>query len=399
MTTTVTERVIAILNAGSSSLKFAFYREDVAEGLRRIYHGQMPSVSAIAQQGRFIVYDVEGLVVLDEACAAVDHAAALQRLLRWFDGHQHGIALLAVGHRVVHGGVEFSAPVRVDEGVLQRLQQLIPLAPLHQPHNLKAIELLRTLRPELPQVACFDTAFHRTMPELAQRYALPHQLFANGVRSYGFHGLSYEYIASVLPDYLGAVADGRVIVAHLGNGASLCAMRAGMSVATTMGFTPLDGLVMGSRCGAIDPGVLIYLLRQGMSVDALDDLLQHHSGLLGLSGISSDMRTLLASDDARAADAVEQFCYRAAREIGSLAAALGGLDAIVFTGGIGEHATRVREMICQQAQWLGVELDGAANRNNSACISTPQSKVSAWVIATDEERVIARHCYRLVTES
>lgn len=390
----MTDRVIAVLNSGSSSLKFALYRVQDDGELRRIYHGQ---IAGIATQSHFTVQDADGRLLLEESHDAFVHAKALQRLLQWLDEHRHDMALLAVGHRVVHGGAEFAVPVRVDDVVFQQLKQLIPLAPLHQPHNLKAIELLRSLRPELPQVACFDTAFHRTMPVVAQRYALPRELFEHGVRSYGFHGLSYEYIASVLPDHLGDAARGRVIVAHLGNGASMCALRNGKSVATTMGFTPLDGLVMGTRCGRVDPGVLLYLLRQGMSVDELDDLLQQRSGLLGLSGISSDMRTLVESGDEHAAEAVTQFCYRAACEIGSLAAALAGVDAIVFTGGIGQHAAAIRERICRQLQWLGVQLDDAGNRHNNACISTPQSSTSVWVIATDEEQIIARHCHRVVT--
>lgn len=391
----VTDRLIATLNAGSSSIKFALYRVAAGVALIRLYHGQ---IAGITQQCRFSVHDADGLLMLDEECSASDHAAAIQQLLQWFDEHQHGMELLAVGHRVVHGGVGFTAPVVLDNVVMAQLQQLIPLAPLHQPHNLKAIELLRQLRPDVPQIACFDTAFHRTMPIAAQRYAVPHELFDSGVRGYGFHGLSYEHIVSALPDYLGDTARGRVIVAHLGNGASMCALRDGRSVATTMGFTPLDGLVMGTRCGAIDPGVLLYLLRHGMSVDELDDMLQHRSGLLGLSGISSDMQALLASDDERAIAAVEQFCYRAAREIGSLAVALAGVDAIVFTGGIGEHAAAVREMVCQQLQWLGVELESGANRDNSSCISTPQSRISVWVMVADEEQIIARHCHALVIE-
>lgn len=382
---------IAVINAGSSSLKFALYRPDGA-ALQQLCHGQM---TEIAHRGRFTVQGVTPQFTIDEEVVLADHGAALQRLLGWLDGHDD-VRLSGVGHRVVHGGVGFAAPVVVDEDVVERLQALIPLAPLHQPHNLKAIELLRQLRPDLPQVACFDTAFHRTMPETAQRYALPPQFFDDGVRAYGFHGLSYEYIVSVMPRYLGESARGRVIVAHLGNGASMCALHDGRSVATTMGFTPLDGMPMGTRCGAIDPGVLIHLLRQGMAVDALDELLQHHSGLLGLSGISSDMRTLLSSRDRHAAEAVEQFCYRASREIGSLAAALGGVDAIIFTGGIGEHAAAVRETICHKSHWLGVALESSANQRHSSCITTTSSGVSVWVIATDEEQIIARHCHRLV---
>lgn len=385
------EQAIAVFNAGSSSLKFALFSHGGAV-LQRLWQGQ---VAAIGGEGRFTLHASDGAVVVDEITVVPDHGAALQRLLGWLDEHG-GLTLFAVGHRVVHGGAEFSAPVLVDDDLLRRLWALAPLAPLHQPHNLKAIELLRDLRPGLPQVACFDTAFHRTMPEAAQRYALPRELFERGVRGYGFHGLSYEHVAAVLPGHLGAAANGRVIVAHLGNGASICALREARSVATTMGFTPLDGLPMGTRCGAIDPGVLLYLQRQGMSVDELDDLLNHRSGLLGLSGISSDMRTLLASDDPHAESAIEQFCYRAAREIGSLVVALAGLDAIVFTGGIGEHAAPVRERICQQLRWLGVELEQKANLDNRICISAPGSSVSVWIVAADEEQIIAHHCHTLV---
>lgn len=393
----MTAQAIAVFNAGSSSLKFALYQLADSAQLSRIYHGEFAD---IARQGRFVVYDAADRVLLAEECDIADHAAALQRLLQWFEQHQGALELLAVGHRVVHGGIEFSAPVVVNADVMTQLQRLIPLAPLHQPHNLKAIEALRALRPDLLQVACFDTAFHRTMPEQAQRYALPHKLFESGVRAYGFHGLSYEYIASILPDYLDAAAAGsRVIVAHLGNGASMCALHGGKSVATTMGFTPLDGLVMGTRCGSIDPGVLLYLLRQGMSVDELEELLQQRSGLLGLSGSSSDMRTLLASSDKQAIEAVTQFCYRAVCEIGALTAVLSGIDAIVFTGGIGEHSVEIRQRICQQLQWLGVQLDETANRSNSACISSVESAVSVWVMITDEQLVIARHCHRRVMAS
>ena len=385
--------LIAVLNTGSSSVKFALYRWEGGAQLRCTYRGE---IAGIAMHGRLYVSDANGAVVLDERYDIVDHEAALNCWLQWLDEQLSGQRLLAVGHRVVHGGIEFVAPVVVNEAVLEQLKLLIPLAPLHQPHNLKAIELLRAVRPDVPQIACFDTAFHHTIPAVAQRYALPNALFEHGVRGYGFHGLSYQYISNRLPAYLGQAAGGRVIVAHLGNGASMCALHNGRSVATTMGFTPLDGLTMGTRCGAVDPGVLLYLLRQGMSIDALDELLQQHSGLLGLSGISSDMRTLLASGDKQAAVAVEQFCYRAACAVGSLVVALSGVDAIVFTGGIGEHSAVIRHRICQQLRWLGLQLSEDANRSGGACISAEGSAVAVWVIATDEQRMIADHCQRLI---
>jgi acetate kinase len=281
--------------------------------------------------------------------------------------------------------------VVVDDAVLAKLETLIPLSLLHQPHSLAGIRALQGLRPGLPQVACFDTAFHRTMPELAQRFALPAELSALGIRRYGFHGLSYEYIATVLPDYLGEVAEGRVVAAHLGNGASLCAMRGRRSVETSMSFTPLDGIPMGTRCGALDPGVLLYLMReQGMDEPALSHLLHHRSGLLGLSGLSGDVRELLHSDRPEAARALELLAYRIAQAIGGLAVVLGGLDAVVFTAGIGEHAAPVRAAICQRLDWLGLAMDNAANARHGPRISSADSRVSAWVIPTDEESVIAR---------
>jgi acetate kinase len=276
---------------------------------------------------------------------------------------------------------------------------LIPLAPLHQPHNLAAIRAVARLAPQLPQVACFDTAFHRTQPFVAQAYALPRVYASSGLRRYGFHGLSYEYIAWVLPMYDPDVATGRVIVAHLGNGASLCAMHNGQSVASTMGFSTLDGLVMGTRCGTLDPGVLLYLLDLGMNVRELEQLLYHQSGLLGVSGISSDMRTLLSSNDPHAAEAIDLFVYRIGRELGSLAAALGGLDALVLTAGIGEHSPVIRQRVCQAAAWLGVQLDEAANQRNEARISRPDSRVAVWVIPTNEELMIAQHTRRVLGES
>ena len=305
--------------------------------------------------------------------------------------------LVGVGHRVVHGGLEYSQPVRVDAAVLQALEKFVPLAPLHQPHNLAPIRLLAERAPQLPQVACFDTSFHRSNPEIAQMFALPAELHAQGIRRYGFHGLSYEYIASVLSGFDAKAAAGRTVVLHLGNGASMCAITAGKSVASTMGFTAVEGLPMGTRCGSVDPGVLLYLMDQrGMDARAIEKLIYNQSGLLGVSGISSDMRTLLASDDARAKLAVDLYLYRIRRELGSLAAALGGLDAVVFTAGIGENAAVIRERVCRDAAWLGVELDAAANSTGGPRISTPASGVSAWTIPTNEELMIARHTRALL---
>jgi acetate kinase len=296
--------------------------------------------------------------------------------------------------------MEFARPVRVDSGVLARLDRLSPLAPLHQPHNLEPIRILSELRPELPQIACFDTAFHRSQPEAAQAFALPPEITERGVRRYGFHGLSYEYIASVLPQLDAKAAAGRTIVAHLGNGSSLCAMVAGKSVASTMGFTAVDGLPMGTRCGNIDPGVILYLLDElKMDARAIEDLIYRKSGLLGVSGVSSDMRALLASSDERARFAVELFAYRIGRELGSLAAAGGGVDALVFTAGIGEHAAPIRERVCHGAGWLGIELDDAANARGGPRLDKPASKASVWVIPTNEELMIARHTRALVAGS
>jgi acetate kinase len=320
-------------------------------------------------------------------------------MFRWADEVKTSLGgepLGAVGHRVGHGGLRYVEPVRVDDTVLAELETLVPLAPLHQPHNLAPIVALRGRRPELPQVACFDTAFHRTQPAVAQAFALPREYSEQGVRRYGFHGISYEYIASELPRYDPRAAAGRVVVAHLGNGSSLCALRDGRSVATTMGFSSLDGLPMGTRCGALDPGVLLHLLNHyHLDTPALEALLYKGSGLLGVSGVSSDMRALLASTDPRAAAAVDLYVYRIGRELGSLAAALGGLDALVFTAGIGAHAAAVRARVCRDAAWLGLTPDEAANAAGGPRISRAGSTVSAWVIPTDEELMIARHTSRL----
>jgi len=298
----------------------------------------------------------------------------------------------------VHGGAEYSRPVLVDAAVFNTLEHLIPLAPLHLPHNLAAIRAVRENQPQLPQVACFDTAFHRAHPQLSDLYALPWKYYEAGVRRYGFHGLSYEYIAATLPRVAPEIADGRVIVAHLGNGASLCALRAGKSQDSTMGFSPLDGIPMGTRPGGIDPGVLLYLAGQhGMSPAALEDLLYRESGLLGLSGISNDMRMLLESREPQARLAVDYFVHYVAKEIGALAAVLGGLDALVFTAGIGENSAVIRARIVNACGWLGMTLAADANQQGGPRISAKGSAVSAWVVPTNEELMIARHTYALVT--
>jgi acetate kinase len=326
------------------------------------------------------------------------HEVLLGDLLNWLRKQPAGQRLIAVGHRVVHGGTKFHHPVVVDDRIYTALEALIPLAPLHQPHNLTPIKAIHHLFPALPQVACFDTAFHRTNPRIAQMFALPRRYDEAGVKRYGFHGLSYEYIASVLDRYLGDAPAAKVIVAHLGNGASLCALENGVSIASSMGFTALEGVPMGTRTGSIDPGVLLYLLQQQQLSSAdVERILYKESGLLGVSGISSDMRVLENSDSPDAAEAIDLFVYRIGREIGSLAAALGGLDALVFTAGIGEHSSLVRSKVCAQAAWLGITVDQAANESHGPRISTAASQTSAWVIPTNEEAQIANHTARLLS--
>jgi acetate kinase len=390
--------VILVLNAGSSSIKFSmFVVESRGQDLRLHYRG---AIDGIGSAPRFVVADPAGRRVVDHAIGgrrlrAGHHEAVLPLLHEWIASHADHSQVVAVGHRVVHGGEQFAAPVVLDDAILDQLEKLTPLAPLHQPHNLAPIRVISRIAPDVAQVACFDTAFHRTQPPMSQLYALPRDLSATGIRRYGFHGLSYEYIASVLPGIVGEAARGRVVAAHLGNGCSMCAMRDGKSVATTMGFTALEGLPMGTRSGAIDPGVILHLLTErGMSIADVSDLLYHRSGLLGLSGISNDMRTLLASNAREAADTVDLFVYRITRELGSLAAALGGLDLLVFTAGIGEHAAPVRARVCDSAAWLGIRLDAAANLAGGPKISTADSPVSVWVVPTNEELMIARHTLR-----
>ncbi|WP_213959288.1 acetate/propionate family kinase [Variovorax sp. dw_954] len=383
--------VILVLNAGSSSIKFSAFATHGRE-LERVMRGQ---IEGLFTAPRFVAKDGDGKEIGARAWGEgveLGHAGAIGFLADFLREHGDGYTLSAVGHRVVHGGLAFSQAVRVTPEAITALAALIPLAPLHQPHNLKAIEIVAQQRPDLPQVACFDTGFHRAQPEAAQAFALPASITNLGVRRYGFHGLSYEYVASVLPQFDPRAATGRTIVAHLGNGASMCAMAAGRSLASTMGFTAVDGLPMGTRSGTLDPGVVLYLIDElRMDARAVEDLIYKQSGLLGVSGLSSDMRVLLASDDERARFAVDLFVYRIGRELGSLAAAAQGIDALVFTAGIGEHAVSLRERVCRDAAWLGLELDPAANLRGGPCISAPSSKVSAWVIPTNEELMIARH--------
>jgi acetate kinase len=394
--TNAVKRAILIINAGSSSIKFAVYHVTRAGQLDAGPHGEL---DGIGTRPHLLIRDANDAVLVDaEPAAGADHRGAIAEIGNWMRGHTDATDLIAVGHRVVHGGEEFAEPVRMTSEVLAALERLVPLAPLHQPHNLAPIRAFAESTPELPQVACFDTAFHRTQPAVAQAFALPHELADRGVRRYGFHGLSYEYIASALPRIAPEIATGRVVVAHLGNGASMCALRDGRSVATTMSFTTLDGLPMGTRPGTLDPGVLLYLMDQHhMDARAIEDLLYHRSGLLGVSGLSSDMRTLLASDAPRARAAIELFVYRIGRELGSLAAALGGLDALVFTAGIGENAHEIRARICRDAAWLGIQLDTTANGTGGPRISLPTSTASAWVVPTNENLMIARHTLRLVS--
>ena len=391
-------RLILVLNAGSSSIKFTVFRKSANPGKDDLLSdGQ---VSVIGGQAHFLARDATNQPLVDKHLENhAGHETALAAILQWMTQQYAGQELYAAGHRVVHGGSRYSTPVLIDAAVMRELQRLVPLAPLHQPHHIAAIEALQRLHPALPQVACFDTAFHHAQTPLVTNYALPRALSVEGIRRYGFHGLSYEYIAGALPSIVGSeISAGKVIVAHLGAGASMCAMQNGRSVATTMGFTALDGLPMSRRCGALDPGVVLYLMQEkGLSADAISKMLYNESGLYGVSGgFSDDMQALLASDDAFAAEAVDMFVYRIGRELGSLAAAMGGMDALIFTAGIGEHSTEIRRRICLGAGWLGIELDADSNHHGDHCISTAQSMASAWIIPTNEDLMIARHTRQIM---
>jgi acetate kinase len=387
----VTADFALVLNAGSSSLKFCVFRRRDGTRWELDAKGQ---IEGIGTSPRLSVKDGGGARMADESLdtEVSDGRMAVDSLAAWLQSKYRGGKVLAVGHRVVHGGAHFAGPTIVDRQVLAQLHQLIPLAPLHQPYNLAAIEEVFERLPGVPQVACFDTSFHCGHSAVVALVPLPRDLCKSGLRRYGFHGLSYEYIASVLPEVAPEIARGRVIVAHLGSGASLCALREGKSVDSTLGFTALDGLCMGTRPGALDPGVVLYLFQGlGLSVKEVEAMLYKKSGLLGISSISNDMRDLLATTEPEARLAVDYFVFRAAKEIGALAAVLGGIDGLVFTAGIGENSPEIRQRICESAAWLGLKLDAEANTNKAPRISTPQSKVSTWVIPTNEEIMIARH--------
>ena len=393
--------VSLVLNAGSSSIKFQLFEAGGVDEPRRIYRGLF---DGLGSSPHFVVRSQAGEIAGEMRWGEAEpfgHEKALAHLAGWIRENRGDYRLEAVGHRVVHGGVSFATPVLIDRHVLKELEQLVPLAPLHQPHNLAPIRILQERFPDLPQIACFDTAFHRNQPDLAQRFALPRSMTEAGVRRYGFHGLSYAYIASVLSHYDAGLASGRIVVAHLGNGASLCALNKGTSVATTMGFSALDGLPMGTRCGTIDAGVVFYMLREmKLSPEEAERFLYTKCGLLGVSGISNDMRTLrsLAANDPKARQAIDLFVYRIGREMGSLVAALGGIDALAFTGGIGENDPATRAEVLRSAAWAGFALDEAANAKGGPRISHGAGP-SAWVIPTDEEVMIARAVRDLLSKT
>jgi acetate kinase len=388
---------IAVINGGSSSIKFSIFLCGEGEELQLLCSGQTEGIGVAPT---FEVKDAKKNLMSEkrwENSPEIDHEYLMDHIIRWARENFKDIRLDAVGHRVVHGGRLYSAPVVVNESVVKALEQFIPLAPLHQPHNLGPIRAIAKRNPSVVQAACFDTAFHTTNPAVAQTFALPRSLTEEGVRRYGFHGLSYEYISKKFKEIAPDISRGRVVVAHLGSGASMCAMQDGKSIASTLGFCALDGLPMGTRTGVLDPGVILFLLQEkGMSPSEIETMLYKKSGLLGVSGISNDMRVLLKSDDPKAREAVDLFVYRINRELGSLMAALGGLDALVFTAGIGEHSAEIRERVCTAAAWTGLRLNPEANRNKAVCISTADSPISAWVIPTNEELMIATHTRNLI---
>ncbi len=393
--------VLLVVNAGSSSIKFSVFGVGEPE-LELVCRGE---VAGIGTAPRFRVRDASAQVLVDDQWDPLPrgegHLRAIARIGAWLRSEFADANLLGIGHRVVHGGPDYSAAVLVDDEVLETLTALVPLAPLHQPHSLAGISAARQTRPDLPQVACFDTAFHRGHPKRADRFALPEAFYEEGIRRYGFHGLSYEYIARQLEHMAPEIARGRIVVAHLGSGASMCALHQGMSMDSTMGFTGLDGLPMGTRCGNLDPGVVLHLIRQkGMSPDEVETLLYHDAGMRAISGLSNDMRVLLESNAPGAAEAIDYFVYRIGRELGALAAVLGGLDGVVFTAGIGEKSPVIRARVCEDAAWLGIELDPSANNAGGPRITKPGGRgPSAWVIPTDEERMIALHTLAVLNDS
>ena len=390
------ETYVLVLNAGSSSLKFSVFEQNDGAAWQVGSRGQ---VEGIGTSPRLSVKNDRGETLIDQKLESSvrDGRAAIDILSGWLRTTYRDGRILGVGHRVVHGGPRFSSPVVVTREILAELKALTPLAPLHQPHNLAPIETIFERLPDTPQVACFDTGFHRGHAEVARLVPLPRELCRDGVERYGFHGISYEYVASILPQAAPEIAEGKVIVAHLGSGASLCALKNRRSIETTMGFTALDGLCMGTRPGALDPGIVLYLFQKlGLSVPQVEEVLYKKSGLLGISGISNDMRDLLGRSDADARLAVDYFVYRVAKEIGALAAVLGGVDGLIFTAGIGENSAEIRRRICEASRWLGVELDEAANAAQGPRLSKPNSKVSAWMIPTNEELMISRHTRSLL---
>lgn len=388
--------VLFVVNAGSSSIKFKLYRV-VGEDIALVFGG---AVDGIGTRPRLKAKDHTGETLIERSYAAdeVANSSQAQRIIAdWVGGEMKDAQLIGIGHRVVHGGPVYSAPVLVDDAVMRTLETFIPLAPLHQLSNLDPIRVLRERRPDLPQVACFDTAFHRGHPELSDRFALPRGLYDEGVRRYGFHGLSYEYVSQALRGIAPEIADKRVIIAHLGSGASVCALEGGRSIETTMGFTALDGLPMGTRSGSLDPGVVLHLIEQkGMSPAEVGHMLYHESGLRGLSGISNDVRALLESDRPEAAMAIDFFSLRVAQAFASLSVSLGGLDALVFTAGVGENAHQVRRNVVERLHWAGFNLDDEANRRNDRRIEAGDSRVPILVVPTDEERMIGQHTLRLL---
>ena len=386
---------ILALNTGSSSLKFALFH--AGEGMGVALRGE---IEDMATAPKLLARDAQGAVIAEQhwLSGAPEFADILEPLMRLVEAHQGSRRLAGVGHRVVNGGADHVTPARVTPDLLSALEALTPLDPLHMPHSLTPMRTIAAAHPDLPQVACYDTAFHHTMPPVAAQIALPRALWAAGLRRYGFHGLSYEYIAGRLEAQAPGLAKGRVIVAHLGSGASLCALKASRSIATTMGFSSLDGLVMATRCGSLDPGVILYLGRQGRTFADIEALLYDASGLLGVSEISGDLRVLLASDDPRAREAIDLFTYRIATEAGALVSALGGLDGMVFTAGVGENAPAIRAEVCDRLSWLGIRLDPAANAIGRGCISLPDSKIEVRVVPTDEEAMIARHTWATLAD-
>ena len=388
---------IAVVNAGSSSIKFALC--NAGGDANVLFRGQ---IEAIGVAPRLHVRDTDGKTIEQRSWPVdgFDHKAATREILTVGSSLARGTPIIGVGHRIVHGGTKYNAPVRLNQRILDELRKLIPLAPLHQPHNLGPVQTILEAVPHIPQIACFDTAFHRTQENLAQSFALPRRYTESGVRRYGFHGLSYEYITSRLREVDPEAAAGRAILAHLGNGASLCGVHNGKSVASTMGFTAVDGLMMGTRCGALDPGVILYLLQEDhLDAPGIEDLIYRKSGLLGVSGISSDMRTLRGSSDPAAGEAIALFVYRIVREIGSLVAALGGIDALVFSGGIGEHDAMTRAEVVAGCRWLEASLDAERNTRGTGLISSDASRIAVWVVPTDEELLIARQTASVLAAS